>query len=160
MTKRKLDEFSGAVPRADGISDRATRLQQRQLEDLIEQGKRALFRSLKVARGFERQKLGRRQKAAKAENNITDNARLDAEVAALKVCCHPLHRIKVDEFIVESRSSLNCRNPPLQNDPQDQIYRICSVSTELCTQYSPEGSKAARHGECERPSAFVQVWPG
>lgn len=61
-------------------------LQQRQVEHLLEQSKKALFRSLKVARGFERQKLGRRQKTAKAEKAESDVIRLDAEVAALKVC--------------------------------------------------------------------------
>ena len=60
-------------------------MQQRQVEHLLEQGKKALFKSLKVARGFERQKLGRRQKTAKEEKAEDDLIRLNAEVAALKV---------------------------------------------------------------------------
>ncbi len=82
MSKRKHAEISGREATSSGNLG----LQQRQVEQLLEQGKKALFRSLKVARGFERQKLGRRQKTAKAEKVEADVIRLDAEVAALKVC--------------------------------------------------------------------------
>ena len=85
-SKRKYAEISGRVATSNGNSDKKLGLQQRQVELLLEQGKKALFRSLKVARGFERQKLGRRQKTAKAENAEDDLIRLNAEVAALKVC--------------------------------------------------------------------------
>ena len=85
-SKRKFAEISGSGATSDGSSDRKLRLQQRQVEHLLEQGKKALFKSLKVARGFERQKLGRRQKTAKAEKAEDDLIRLNAEVAALKVC--------------------------------------------------------------------------
>jgi hypothetical protein len=44
-----------------------------------------LHRALKVARGFERQKLGRRQKTAKDNQDVAEVARLEAEVVALKV---------------------------------------------------------------------------
>ena len=86
MSKRKYAEISEREASSNGSSARKTGLQQRQVEHLLVQGKKALFRSLKVARGFERQKLGRRQKTAKAEKAETDITRLDAEVAALKVC--------------------------------------------------------------------------
>ncbi len=86
MSKRKYAEISGKEATSNGISGKKLGLQERQVEHLLEQGKKALFRSLKVARGFERQKLGRRQKTAKAEKAETDAIRLDAEVAALKVC--------------------------------------------------------------------------
>lgn len=86
MLKRKLHEISGANPPSHGTADRTTRLQRQQIEGLLEQGTKALFRALKVARGFERQKLGRRQKKAKAEKNGAESMRLDAEVSALKVC--------------------------------------------------------------------------
>lgn len=80
MPKRKHDEISSSSnPQA-----RALRLQRLQLSSLLEQSKTSLFRSLKVARGFERQKLGRRQKTAKTSSDAPDTARLDAEVAALK----------------------------------------------------------------------------
>ena len=85
MAKRKLEEINGANPINHAASTKQTRLQQRQLEGLLEQGKKSLLRSLKIVRGFERQKLGRRQKTAKAEGDGAASARLDTEVSALKV---------------------------------------------------------------------------
>lgn len=84
MPKRKHDEISRSEITSDGTTDRALRLQRLQLDGLLNQSRKSLFRSLKVARGFERQKLGRRQKTAKAESNAADTTRLEAEVAALK----------------------------------------------------------------------------
>ncbi|CAD6563554.1 MAG: hypothetical protein ASARMPRED_000043 [Alectoria sarmentosa] len=84
MSKRKHDEISSSEGPSNGISAKALRLQRLQLEGLLDQGRKSVFRSLKVARGFERQKLGRRQKTAKTESNAADTARLEAEVAALK----------------------------------------------------------------------------
>lgn len=84
MSKRKHDEVSGSEPPSNGTPARALRLQRLQLDGLLDQSKKSLFRSLKVARGFERQKLGRRQKTAKTESNAADISRLEAEVATLK----------------------------------------------------------------------------
>ena len=86
MSKRKYAEIGGKEATSNGNPGRSFGLQQRQVEHLLEQGRKKLFKSLKIARGFERQKLGRRQKTAKAEKAETDIIRLDAEVAALKVC--------------------------------------------------------------------------
>lgn len=55
------------------------------LDAILDNGRKALFRAMKVGRGFERQKLGRRQKLANEQKNSTDVARLASEVAALKV---------------------------------------------------------------------------
>lgn len=85
MHKRKYEEITGAKAKPLAFSDRDVRLQRQQLEGLLDQGKKALFRSLKVARGFERQKLGRRQKTAKVDDKDADMTRLEAEVVALKV---------------------------------------------------------------------------
>ena len=85
-SKRKYAEISGGGATSNDSSDQRLGLQQRQVEHLLEQGKKALFKSLKVARGFERQKLGRRQNTAKAEKAYDDLQRLNSEVAALKVC--------------------------------------------------------------------------
>lgn len=85
MPKRKRFEISTAVDPVDESLDRSVRSQRQQLETFIEYGKKNLFRSLKVARGFERQKLGRRQKTAKEKHDDAEIARLEAEVAALKV---------------------------------------------------------------------------
>lgn len=84
MSKRKHDEISRSPTPSNSSPARALRLQCLQLSGLLDQSKTSLFRSLKVARGFERQKLGRRQKTAKTENDAPDTARLEAEVAALK----------------------------------------------------------------------------
>jgi len=78
--RRKLDsEYHDGGP-----PSRAVVLQRSQLEHEIEHGTKILHRALKVARGFERQKLGRRQKAAKDKKDRPESARLEAEVAALK----------------------------------------------------------------------------
>lgn len=90
MSKRKLDEISRSENTSNDTTDRALRLQRLQLDDVLNQCRKSLFRSLKVARGFERQKLGRRQKTAKAESNAADTIRLEAEVAALKNLYLPL----------------------------------------------------------------------
>lgn len=85
MPKRKRSENFTADDTVDGSLDQSTRSQRQQLETFIEYGKKHLFRSLKMARGFERQKLGRRQKSAREKHDDTETARLEAEVAALKV---------------------------------------------------------------------------
>ena len=61
------------------------RLRQRHLEEVIDNGKKAVFRALKLGRGFERQKMGRRQKLAKEKHADEDIRRLEAEITALKV---------------------------------------------------------------------------
>ena len=58
---------------------------QTQLDEVLEQGKKSLYKALKLARGFERQKLGRRQKSAQEKNEETVLPRLVAEVKTLKV---------------------------------------------------------------------------
>lgn len=83
MPKRK--RFEPVSEAEDVPENRAVRSQRQQLEYFLDHGKTVVFRSLKVARGFERQKLGRRQKTAKANNDDAETARLEAEVAALKV---------------------------------------------------------------------------
>ena len=84
MHKRKTDDLDGS----DGLSvDRAPhrKILRQGLDGTLENGKKALFRALKISRGFERQKLGRRQKTAKEQNAPTETARLAGEVSALKV---------------------------------------------------------------------------
>jgi hypothetical protein len=60
-------------------------LQYARIERLIEIGQKALHEALKLARGFERQKLGRRQKTADAKDDKASSTRVKAEVQALKV---------------------------------------------------------------------------
>ena len=85
MAKRKFGEYKGAEGQSSGALDGELRLQRERLDAILEQAKKTLARALKVARGFERQKLGRRQKVAKEQKEDADTARLAAEVTALKV---------------------------------------------------------------------------
>lgn len=85
MPKRKRPDID--EPQGEGIEieDRSLSIKSARLAASIENGNKLLHRALKLARGFERQKLGRRHKTASAQNNKTDSARLDKEVQALKV---------------------------------------------------------------------------
>jgi hypothetical protein len=60
MPKRKLSEFTDAPAQNTNLKLQKTRLKQK-----FEFGVTTLAGALKTARGFERQKLGRRQKTAK-----------------------------------------------------------------------------------------------
>ncbi|EZF11475.1 hypothetical protein H112_07485 [Trichophyton rubrum D6] len=82
MAKRKRD-----VSEEDGSynwGDKKLRIQRLRLDQTVQHGVVLLHRALKVARGFERQKLGRREKAARQESDrMLLNRRLN-EVEALK----------------------------------------------------------------------------
>ncbi|KAL9604653.1 MAG: hypothetical protein Q9219_000373 [cf. Caloplaca sp. 3 TL-2023] len=84
MSKRKRDSdfMLEADDEQSASSDR--RQQDRHFESVLERSKQSLSQALKLARGFERQKLGRRQKAANAAKEDGDMGRFAAEVAALK----------------------------------------------------------------------------
>ena len=85
MPKRKRDDTASSEDNPDRSAARALRLQRLQLEGLLSNGTKTLFRALKVARGFERQKLGRRQKDAQQSKDEEETKRLEMEVATLKV---------------------------------------------------------------------------
>lgn len=87
MPKRKLEEHNGVEGKPNSVSNGALRVQGERLDTILEQAKKTLSRALKVARGFERQKLGRRQKVAKEQRDDAETVRLTAEVTTLKVCC-------------------------------------------------------------------------
>ena len=60
--------------------------QQKQLvQKQCEHGKKLLFRALKTAKSFERQKLSKRIKAAVSRKDDTEFNRLNAATEALKV---------------------------------------------------------------------------
>ncbi|ERF72792.1 hypothetical protein EPUS_04227 [Endocarpon pusillum Z07020] len=80
MPKRKREETDLDQDHKD--DDRALRIRKSRLVAQVDQGNILLHRALKVARGFERQKLGRRQKAAK--ENPQALLRLKEEVIVLK----------------------------------------------------------------------------
>lgn len=77
MPKRKLSDRDSAP----GHSLQTIRLSQK-----FDQGVQLLTRALKTARGFERQKLGRREKTAKSQGGDETLKRLAEEVQVLKVC--------------------------------------------------------------------------
>lgn len=85
MPKRKRDDSGSSEEDLNRSANRALRKQRLQLEGVLSNGAKSLFRALKVARGFERQKLGRRQKAAKQSEDDAEAKRLEVEVATLKV---------------------------------------------------------------------------
>jgi hypothetical protein len=82
MPKRKLSELHGP----SRLDTRKLSIKAVRLTTKFEQGVQILAKGLKTARGFERQKLSRREKTAKADNNAATLARLAEEVDALKVC--------------------------------------------------------------------------
>lgn len=86
MSKRKYADFRTGQSGGPEGSEPKLRSQHARIDGLLEHGKKAIFQSLKVARGFERQKLGRRQKNAKSAKVEADITRFEAEVTALKVC--------------------------------------------------------------------------
>jgi BUD22 len=77
MPKRKRDENDDHES-----EDRAQKIRKNRLRAKIEQGNKSIASALKLARGFERQKLGRRQKTAKDDPKALP--RLNEEVSALK----------------------------------------------------------------------------
>lgn len=94
MPKRKRSEqpeddtavaSSDERPQKQNPEDRKVARQASRLSQKYEHGAQTLHKALKTARGFERQKLGRRQKTARSNNNEADLQRMEAEVHALKV---------------------------------------------------------------------------
>ncbi|OQD81039.1 hypothetical protein PENANT_c030G08960 [Penicillium antarcticum] len=81
MPKRKLAELNGPARSSDTrkMSIHGTRLTQ-----MFENGVQVLIRALKTSRGFERQKLSRREKTAKSQKDMKTLARLSEEIEALK----------------------------------------------------------------------------
>lgn len=77
MPKRKR-------PTSDADPGRARRTKKQDVIDKITQSKKLLHRALKTAKGFERQKLGKRQKAAIDNNKFEDVRRINGEIEALK----------------------------------------------------------------------------
>ena len=79
MPKRKRE--GGDAPDEDSRSN----VKQRRTEHKLKLGAIKLGHAFKVAKGFERQKLGRRRKNAVAQSNQSDLTRIDAEIEAIKV---------------------------------------------------------------------------
>ncbi|KAL1964791.1 hypothetical protein VTN77DRAFT_6658 [Rasamsonia byssochlamydoides] len=86
MSKRKHSELEEDDPsgRDESREERKIDLRATRLRHKYERGSQLLYRALKTARGFERQKLGRRQKTARKDNDEKTLERLEREVQALK----------------------------------------------------------------------------
>ena len=76
MPKRKRDQIDGIQKSEQGAIP----------EYLIERGTQTLRRALKLAKGFERQKLARRRKNSNGVDAGIQVTRIDSEIEALKVC--------------------------------------------------------------------------
>ena len=100
MPKRKRDDIGSSEEDPKRSANRALRKQRLQLEGVLSNGAKSLFRALKVARGFERQKLGRRQKAAKQSKDDAEAKRLEVEVATLKVLRSRMTSPKASGFLI------------------------------------------------------------
>ena len=83
MPKRKFAAFTES--NSTRVLKRDPDQEQSRIQAVIDNGISSITHALTIARGFERQKLGRRQKAAKEESNQLDvTERLNVEVVALK----------------------------------------------------------------------------
>lgn len=83
MPKRKRSDYEES--NISNLDDRRLGAQIARLEQKIEHGCQLIHRALKTARGFERQKLGRRQKTARQANETAQLSRIEEEIQALKV---------------------------------------------------------------------------
>lgn len=86
MPKRKREDGTEETPEKspEAVADP----KQKRLQLKLHQATVKVGHAFKVAKGFERQKLGRRQKTAAAAKNEKDAQRVETEIAALKVRGH------------------------------------------------------------------------
>lgn len=120
MSKRKRQE---AVDADDsGILDQALRIRVSRLKARLEQARTSLVSALKLARGFERQKLGRRQKTASSHPHTL--LRLREEVIFLKQLdlgqtakSHLLRHLYKTKRIRESPAFIEIYGPSPSVDP-------------------------------------------
>lgn len=111
MSKRKR-ENDFAVNQKRPVK-RASNTQGIRLESVLERSKQTLCQALKLAKGFERQKLGRRQKTAKAAQDDGESKRLAAEVAALKsLDVYSLAELYLYKSMIKTTSIISSPNFP------------------------------------------------
>lgn len=84
MPKRKRE--GAESPEASSCEEQTKSMRQRRVEHKVDQGHKILNKAFKTAKGFERQKLGRRRKTACEKGDRQDVERIDAETEAIKVC--------------------------------------------------------------------------
>ena len=81
MPKRKRTHYR----REEVDPTQETELKKEELEKKLVHGRKVLNRALKTAKGFERQKLGKRIKLATKEQDEAEAGRLQKELEVLKV---------------------------------------------------------------------------
>jgi hypothetical protein len=81
MPKRKRTHYG----REEVDPTQETELKKEELEKKLVHGRKVLNRALKTAKGFERQKLGKRIKLATKEQDEAEAGRLQKELELLKV---------------------------------------------------------------------------
>lgn len=79
------------------VSQKVKDMQLSTIEAQITRAKLLLTRALKLAKAFERQKLGRRQKTANLSKEAQNGSRIVTEIQALKVrnCDYPMIKLKI-----------------------------------------------------------------
>lgn len=83
MPKRKRDGPDS--PEAVSAEEPGMSMRQRRVEHKLDLGYKQLNKAFKTAKGFERQKLGRRRKTACEKGDSKDVERIDDETEAIKV---------------------------------------------------------------------------
>ena len=157
MGKRKFDAVDGNDLSA---SKRQKSSQQDDLEGILDNGKKALYRALRVSKGFERQKLGRRQKTAKEQNESVESVRLAEEVTALKVS-DPTTSMSWPNSsgLSETQSSISRRDPPLQDPSKIKASIHSPHVSKLDIKESQESTIQSRYRQCKRDREAVQLKP-
>ncbi|KAE8453225.1 hypothetical protein EG329_011292 [Mollisiaceae sp. DMI_Dod_QoI] len=135
MPKRKRsgnDEDSG---------DRIIRRRKQAVQDELTRSKKLLHRALKTAKGFERQKLGKRLKVATTNNVPEEVKRINNEIEALKtldldkVTVAQLHRclLKVKEFRdSELLPEEVSKDLPKPKGSEEEIKAMHNVTSGMC----------------------------
>ena len=87
MPKRKRDGSEASASDAEGAEgvEGGVSMRQHRVQQKLEHGHKLLARAFKTAKGFEKQKSGRRRKTAGEKADVKEVARIEAETAALKV---------------------------------------------------------------------------
>ncbi|KAL8799162.1 MAG: hypothetical protein Q9182_006099 [Xanthomendoza sp. 2 TL-2023] len=119
MSKRKREDNAEVARSCKGPASRDSSAQRHYLDGVLERSKQLLSQALKLAKGFERQKLGRRQKAARLAKDDGESKRLDAEVLALKALdIYPTAETHLYKSMLKTKSMLSAPAFPffIQND--------------------------------------------
>ena len=156
MPKRSFEEFRDP-PRPSKVEDSHPQQRDR-INAILNHSKTALFQALKLAKGFERQKLGRRQKTAATEKQLDNIRRLKLEVVELKA----LDLVKTAErhlykTLLKNKPIASCGDLPahvrlpIQEDKTNESVECLNVQARLfnsdvvqkATEVAVQGIRAA-----------------